>query len=964
LAAGHLPPKKVAWLNPLQLVRTGYSVWLVTAGTGILDRREMLAALDQSTVRKEDGPSSTVLNSGTKIDAVLADREKAAKEGVWIDFLADVGDSWEATYAVASLLVDPLLRGKFPESARHDLHEKFGPAGIVVLGGDLVYPVASRDRYRRRFRAPFAAALPDAIREQIPAMFTIPGNHDWYDGLTNFCREFCHGGGVGGWQLFQRRSYFAVKLTHGWWLWGIDIALDTRIDAPQQAYFLRILQDSAEWGAGQKFEPGDRVILCSSKPSWVEISRYSDDAYQNLVDFVKMIERHGSVPVILTGDLHHYSRYANASNQQMIVSGGGGAYLMGTHFLPDRVPKLDPPPGLEADKAAQRPSRDRPKPEPSSEFVATGFEYPSRADSRLLALRALLLPFRPANWSFCLLAGVVYWLLAPGISAPGLPSAPDHTVRGFFALPQWIWRHPGAANMYLVVAVILMCALLAIFINNRASRLLTTIWGTLHGAVHVWLAVGAAWFLAPYWIGVAATLRRTPLWSVEQYALPAMFVLIAGLIAGTVTGIYLVISDRFFDLHHNDVFAVQSLIDYRNFVRLHIRSDGVLEIYPIGLRRVPRRWRRRIDPEPDVPLFEPADEKILPHLIEGPIRIKPASLIGLVLGSLLSSLAFSACGARPADGTIADSCPYSTKDYTNPAEAPYEMDYLETPGGGFNYRYFSGNSGPLVVLVAGLPEPHYFDALRALFVAAQYRVLVLDLPGKGHHSLSSRPTAEFVVDQFQKLWLGNQPGFEKETDFLIVGTSMSGPVTALMAARWAAQRPRLALVSALGMDRPWPLMIRLGRVPLLSDLLAPFVLARQVEDRWRSEELLCPHHFPELFKRQDMEFRGGFARINYLELGKALILTDQTPAYRQVAGTDVPVLLVNGDRDPFRDQMSEIQKVIQRAGCETIENAKHIPFIEQPDATFKVLVAFLTTTPSAPALSESSGTRREPSSCR
>jgi len=346
-------------------------------------------------------------------------------------------------------------------------------------------------------------------------------------------------------------------------------------------------------------------------------------------------------------------------------------------------------------------------------------------------------------------------------------------------------------------------------------------------------------------------------------------------------------------------------------------------------------------------------------------------LIALALASLLSSVAFSACGGGHADGTSADGCPYSTKDYTNPAEAPYEMDQLETPGGGFNYRYFPGhggpsspNAGPLVVLVAGLPEPHYFDALRALFIASNYRVLVLDLPGKGHHPLASRPTAEFVVEQFQKLWLGHDPGFEKETDFLIVGTSMSGPVTALMAARWAAQRPKLALVSALGIERQWPLMIRLGRVPLLGDLLAPFVLARQVEDTWRTQEILCPQHFPDLFKRQALEFQGGFARINYLELGKALVLTDQTSVYRQVANTSVPVLLAYGHPDPFRDQMSEIQKVIQRAECETIENSAHIAFIEQPAELFAILVDFFTTTPSPGEPRGSSDTRREPSSCR
>ena len=84
---------------------------------------------------------------------------------MWVDFLADVGDSWEATYAVASLMVDPNLRGKFPESARQDIPKQFGPAQVVVVGGDLVYPMASRDGYRRRFHAPFAAALPKRARK-------------------------------------------------------------------------------------------------------------------------------------------------------------------------------------------------------------------------------------------------------------------------------------------------------------------------------------------------------------------------------------------------------------------------------------------------------------------------------------------------------------------------------------------------------------------------------------------------------------------------------------------------------------------------------------------------------------------------------------------------------------------------------------------------------------------------------
>jgi hypothetical protein len=628
LAAGHLPPKKVAWLNPLQLLRTGYHVWLVTAGTGIIDRREMLAALDRSTVPTDPSPES-VLIPGTHVDAVLADPARYEHDGLWLDFVADTGDSWEATYAVASLLVDRHLWRRFPPSARKDFPGKFGPADVVALGGDLVYPMASRDAYRRRFRAPFTAALPKTTGHPIPGMFAIPGNHDWYDGLTSFCREFCQGGFLGGWQLFQRRSYFAVKLTKGWWLWGIDIALDTRIDAPQQEYFLNILQGSERGGSpADEFEPGDRVILCTAKPAWLEISRYSDEAYRNLVYFVEdVVEKNGGdVPVILAGDLHHYSRYRSESDRQMIVAGGGGAYLMGTHFLPGRIPKLARRPSLDADS---RPSAAVPSPVQQTAgdaFIASGFPYPSREVSRKLALGSLFLAFRPANWRFCLLIGVVYWFLTRGVRQWRLPPTeqlPGGKFTDFLSLPKWIWFHPEATNLILVIAVIALCAVFAVVVNNRASRFLTMIWGALHGAIHVWLAVGVALLFGPRTTLVDNIGAAIHLPNVGSYVVPTLFAVIAGLIGGTTGGIYLAVSDRFLDLHHNDAFAVQSLIDYRSFLRMRIRPDGLLEIFPIGLRRVPRRWRRRMDGGATDPLYEPADDELLPHLIEGPIRIRP-----------------------------------------------------------------------------------------------------------------------------------------------------------------------------------------------------------------------------------------------------------------------------------------------------------------------------------------------------
>jgi hypothetical protein len=226
---------------------------------------------------------------------------------------------------------------------------------------------------------------------------------------------------------------------------------------------------------------------------------------------------------------------------------------------------------------------------------------------------------------FCLVIGAVYWFLARGVRPSNLRplvQLPERSFMSFLHLPQWLWNNPGTINSAWVVGVFCSCALFAIAVNGRASRFLTGIWGAIHGGAHVWLAVTLVWLLVGHTGPVHRTLSFLHLGSAAPYVLPNLFALLAGLAGGTLFGIYLAISDRYFDLHHNDAFAVQSLIDYRNFLRLYIGPDGGLQIFPVGLRRVPRRWRRRVDAKEGEPLYEPADVELTPHLIEGPIRVE------------------------------------------------------------------------------------------------------------------------------------------------------------------------------------------------------------------------------------------------------------------------------------------------------------------------------------------------------
>src|SRR5206468_3644310 len=99
--------------------------------------------------------------------------------------------------------------------------------------------------------------------------------------------------------------------------------------------------------AAEEVRPGDRLILCTAKPSWVHAGMIGDESYtagltaqRNLEYFERTVIDPSGARALLTlsGDLHHYARYANQDGARMkITAGGGGAYLYPTHGLPQRI---------------------------------------------------------------------------------------------------------------------------------------------------------------------------------------------------------------------------------------------------------------------------------------------------------------------------------------------------------------------------------------------------------------------------------------------------------------------------------------------------------------------------------------------------------------------------------------------------------------------------------------------------
>ena len=564
---GFTRQEMVRWLSPRELVSAGLRVLLSGIFGTYADKREIQAALERPEPHDASGGPE-----------------------MWVDYVSDLGDGFNPTYALASLLAQEKL--ELAAGAGSPFLTRRG--GILVMGGDEVYPTAATEEYRDRLVGPYRAALPCTAPPDHPQLFAIPGNHDWYDGLTAFMRAFCQGRWIGGWQIPQRRSYFAVALPHRWWLWGIDIQFDTYIDEPQLAYFRDVV--------GPHVRPGDSVILCSAKPNWVEANEGSPDAYATLDFFERSVvrERGASVRLSLTGDSHHYARYQEAGGTaQRITAGGGGAFLSATHHLPDRL--LLPPPQ----------STDPGRTTPPAEFRLAA-AYPSKRESRRVARGVVALPRK--NPSFAGLMAAVHvlfaWMIQSAIREPGETFAGALHGASLGDVAAGLARSPVA----MVVSVLLLVGMAGF--TKAASRAVKWGLGAPHTVAHLAAVVVVAW---------AAELPLSQVDGVPFLAgYLALVALSGGLLGSLVMAGYLFLADKA-GCNTNELFAAQRIEHKKSFLRLHVGDDGVLTVYPVKVERVPTDWQLRAGGAPGDPWFTAVGTPPLPELIEDPIRIPPAA---------------------------------------------------------------------------------------------------------------------------------------------------------------------------------------------------------------------------------------------------------------------------------------------------------------------------------------------------
>jgi Calcineurin-like phosphoesterase len=271
---------------------------------------------------------------GDRIGTRFADRAEIS-----VALLGDPGEGDASQYVVVPVL---------EEVAAH--------TDFAVVVSDVIYPAGGVRSYGDRFYRPY---------KDYPApIYGLPGNHDWYDGLTGFMTTFCDappdagappiGGGFLRKLLWRRAPKATIEDVAAMRALRPDPGQQTggqpgpycAIDAGPVRLVLidtgirgGIDRDQAAWL--REVSRGDRPkILLTGKPlyTYAKLQDFPVEGSAEGIDAIITDPAHNYIAAI-GGDDHNYQRYAvhvpGGRTIQYLVAGGSGAYLSATHQIPN-----------------------------------------------------------------------------------------------------------------------------------------------------------------------------------------------------------------------------------------------------------------------------------------------------------------------------------------------------------------------------------------------------------------------------------------------------------------------------------------------------------------------------------------------------------------------------------------------------------------------------------------------------
>ena len=227
--------------------------------------------------------------------------------------------------------------------------------------------------------------------------------------------------------------------------------------------------------------------------------------------------------------------------------------------------------------------------------------FPSTRDSARACYGNLKFPLfgleGNASWSLGLVTAALYLLLILPvvliIDDPGLQGSYKFSYLTYLAIR-------SVVNSPLTMLLMLVTVAGFFLFTDSHSKWQRFLGGLIHAVAHL----SAAFMIALRSVALVLLISTSNwVWQIPWFGgfnfpldsrklLVILLILLGGFVAGTfIMGVYVLISLNIFGRHGNEAFSSLGIEDWKNFLRMQIDSNGNLTIYPIGIRRVPRKWK-------------------------------------------------------------------------------------------------------------------------------------------------------------------------------------------------------------------------------------------------------------------------------------------------------------------------------------------------------------------------------------
>jgi pimeloyl-ACP methyl ester carboxylesterase len=257
------------------------------------------------------------------------------------------------------------------------------------------------------------------------------------------------------------------------------------------------------------------------------------------------------------------------------------------------------------------------------------------------------------------------------------------------------------------------------------------------------------------------------------------------------------------------------------------------------------------------------------------------------------------------------------------------------------YQLTGPNDGRTIVLLSGASVPFYiWDSTATALRANGFRVLRYNYYGRG---FSDRPALRYDLAMYdhQLTELLDTLGIRGPID--VAGLSMGGAIAVSFAARHPERVNTLTLVDpAIGTMKETPLPLRLPGIGTLAMTLGASGMAKgQLDD------FVHPERYPDWVSRYEVQMQYKGFRRAMLETTRGDVFKRNIRTFTSVTRTQPPTLLLWGKKDktvPFT-QSDSVRAAFPHAEFDAIDDAGHLPHIEQAAAVDSILIGFLRQTP-------------------